>query len=148
MGSAWRNAKRALGLNLCVHVSRTMGDEKDDVVRHVVSAEGLRASDAAATTSSSPGSSMDAWEIILRMPSTPTPSSVGARISESGTRSSKIRFFFYFFFLSNADLFVLLIKRTNLFHFFPLIFLYEVLCCFVIDKSIKLTISWSLDVIC
>lgn len=90
MGSAWRNAKRALGLNLCVHVPRPMGDEEDDMVRRGVSAEGLRASDAAATASPSPRSSMHASQIISRTSSTPTPSSDGLRMPKSGSRSSKV----------------------------------------------------------
>ncbi|KAG6531343.1 E3 ubiquitin-protein ligase WAV3-like [Zingiber officinale] len=89
MGSAWRNAKRTLGLNLCVHVPRPMGDEEGDMVRRGASAEGRRASVAAATASSSPQSSMNASQIISRTTSTPTPSSDGLRIPKSGSRSSK-----------------------------------------------------------
>ena len=76
MGSAWRRAKIALGLNMCVYVPAS-ADEED-------SAE--RLSDAALLP---PPMSM-----------TPTPSSAGLRLSKSVSRSSKVcisvmeRFFF------------------------------------------------------
>lgn len=128
MGSAWRNAKRALGLNLCVHVPRPMGDEEDDMVRRGVSAEGLRASDAAATASPSPRSSMHASQIISRTSSTPTPSSDGLRMPKSGSRSSKVWFLYIFLCFSTEDFFLFFGSfgaRTKLICFSPVILLWK-----------------------
>ncbi|KAA8534376.1 hypothetical protein F0562_031873 [Nyssa sinensis] len=70
MGSKWRKAKLALGLNLCAYVPRTV---------EVSSPPSERLSDAALLSPSySPA-----------MATTPTPSSRGLRLSKSLSRSSK-----------------------------------------------------------
>ncbi|WOL09938.1 hypothetical protein Cni_G18692 [Canna indica] len=89
MESTWRKAKKALSLNLCVHLPRAMGDEDDDVFQPGWSAAGRRASDAATTATSSPSGSVGASEFRLLMPKTPTPSSGGLRLSKADSRSSK-----------------------------------------------------------
>ncbi|KAF5959547.1 hypothetical protein HYC85_000756 [Camellia sinensis] len=71
MGSKWRKAKLALGMNLCVYVPRTIddGDYSPPLSE--------RGSDAALLSPS------------VSMPMTPTPSSHGLRLSKSMSRSSK-----------------------------------------------------------
>ncbi|CAL9045518.1 unnamed protein product [Musa banksii] len=86
MGSLWRKAKKAMGLNLCVHVPSAMGD---DGFPSGGPAAGWRVSDAAATATSSPAGSVGASEFQALMPSTPTLSSGSLRVSKSGSRSSK-----------------------------------------------------------
>lgn len=78
MGSRWRKAKLALGLNLCVYVPKTLDDASpsDDPSR--------RSSDAAVV---SPSSGPPDFRAL--MPTTPTPTSSGLRLSKSGSRSSK-----------------------------------------------------------
>lgn len=71
MGSKWRKAKLALGMNLCVYVPRTI----DDGDYSPPPSE--RGSDAALLSPS------------VSMPMTPTPSSHGLRLSKSMSRSSK-----------------------------------------------------------
>ncbi|CAK9136103.1 unnamed protein product [Ilex paraguariensis] len=66
MGSKWRKAKTALGLNLCLYVPRAIDDS---------SVPSERLSDAAL--------------LYPTMPMTPTPSSHGLRLSKSFSRSSK-----------------------------------------------------------
>lgn len=97
MGSLWRKAKKAMGLNLCVHVPSAMGD---DGLPSGGPAAGWRVSDAAATATSSPAGSVGASEFQALMPSTPTLSSGSLRVSKSGSRSSKVRSFFRSFFAS------------------------------------------------
>ncbi|GKV34145.1 hypothetical protein SLEP1_g42554 [Rubroshorea leprosula] len=77
MGSKWRKAKLALGLNLCVYMPRTL----EDPLPSIDSSE--RLSDVALL---SPGN----WDMTTpSRPMTPTPSSHGLRFSKSGTKSSK-----------------------------------------------------------
>lgn len=71
MGSKWRKAKLALGLNMCLYVPQTV--EQDS------SPSPSRFSDA---VSLSPAAA-------LSRGSTPTPSSSGLRLSKSGPKSSK-----------------------------------------------------------
>lgn len=78
MGSKWRKAKLALGLNLCVFVPRTLEDSPPPPSA-VDSSE--RLSDAALLPP------VD-WDTCHR-PMTPTPSSHGLRLSKSGSKSSK-----------------------------------------------------------
>lgn len=66
MGSAWRRAKLALGLNMCVYVPAT-ADEEDTA-----------------------GRPSDAALLPPAMSTTPTPSSAGLRLSKSASRSSKV----------------------------------------------------------
>ncbi|CAA7398860.1 unnamed protein product [Spirodela intermedia] len=78
MASAWRKAKIALGLNLCVHVPRTLDDASpsDDTTG--------RFSDAATSSPASTGSATR-----RSRPMTPTASASVLRLSKSGSRSSK-----------------------------------------------------------
>ncbi|OWM87598.1 hypothetical protein CDL15_Pgr022710 [Punica granatum] len=78
MGSKWRKAKLALGLNLCVYVPRTLEDSPPDSD----DASTERLSDAALL---SPGN----WDAGHSRPMTPTPSSHGLRFSRSASKSSK-----------------------------------------------------------
>ena len=73
MGSKWRKAKLALGLNLCVVVPRTLEDSPS------VLEASERHSDAALL---SPANSS--------RPTTPSPSSHGLWLSKSGSKSSKV----------------------------------------------------------
>lgn len=77
MGSKWRKAKLALGLNLCVLVPRTLEDSAPSLE------DSERLSDAALLSPANwgPGSSQ---------PGTPTSSSHGLRLSKSSSKSSKI----------------------------------------------------------
>ncbi|KAJ6819363.1 uncharacterized protein M6B38_402790 [Iris pallida] len=76
-GGVWRRAKLALGLNLCVYVPKTLDDDDDcDVSGGDVTG---RSSNAATGES----------DYRALMPTTPTPTSSGLRLSKSGSRSSK-----------------------------------------------------------
>ncbi|AED97369.1 retroelement pol polyprotein-like [Arabidopsis thaliana] len=67
MGSKWRKAKVALGLNLCLYVPKTLEDSSPP-----------RRSDDAVSLS----------PVIVQRPSTPTPSSSGLRLPRSMSKSS------------------------------------------------------------
>ncbi|KAJ1694586.1 hypothetical protein LUZ63_011284 [Rhynchospora breviuscula] len=85
MGSRWRKAKLSLGLNLCVYVPKTL-DEITSSSSSTVPSPSVVSPDAAALPSPvAPGSS----DFTMLMPTTPTPSSSGLRLSKSGSRSSK-----------------------------------------------------------
>lgn len=79
MGSKWRKAKLALGLNLCTYMPRTLEDSPPDTG----DASTERLSDAALL---SPGN----WETDRSRPMTPIPSSHGLRLSRSASKSSKV----------------------------------------------------------
>ncbi|KAA8550376.1 hypothetical protein F0562_002060 [Nyssa sinensis] len=82
MGSKWRKAKLALGLNMCVYVPRTLEDSSSSV------GPAGRFSDADLLSPSlSPASRSS--DCRLEMPTTPTPSSSGLRLSKHGIKSSK-----------------------------------------------------------
>lgn len=87
MGSKWRKAKLALGLNLCVHVPRKLEDSPPTSDDGSTSTE--RLSDAALL---SPGN----WDMGRSTPMTPTPSSHGLRLSRSASKSSKVSAFSFF----------------------------------------------------
>ncbi|KAG6735732.1 hypothetical protein POTOM_061604 [Populus tomentosa] len=72
MGSKWRKAKLALGLNLCVYVPRTLDDS--------AAPSSERLSDAALLSPTN-------WD---SRPMTPTPSSHGLRLAKSGSKPSKL----------------------------------------------------------
>ncbi|KAG1359758.1 E3 ubiquitin-protein ligase WAV3 [Cocos nucifera] len=78
MGSTWRKAKLALGLNLCVYVPKAIDDASpsDD--------PSGRSSNVAVV---SPPSGTSDFRAL--MPTTPTPTSSGLRLSKSGSRSFK-----------------------------------------------------------
>lgn len=75
MGSKWRKAKLALGLKLCVSVPRTLDSDDSPPPSQILSDVSLP------PPSESPE--------IATMPTTPTPSSRGLRLSRSMSRSSK-----------------------------------------------------------
>ncbi|KAJ6828843.1 uncharacterized protein M6B38_361520 [Iris pallida] len=77
MGGAWRRAKVALGLNLCVYVPKTLDDDDEGVL----SGGGVAGRFSDAVTGES--------DYRALMPTTPTPTSSGLRLSKSGSRSSK-----------------------------------------------------------
>lgn len=79
MGSKWRKAKLALGLNLCAYLPRTLDDD-DDGYSSLPSTE--RLSDAALL---SPLSSVN---MAASGPMTPLPSANGLRLSKSLSRSA------------------------------------------------------------
>ncbi|KAM5555994.1 E3 ubiquitin-protein ligase WAV3 [Rosa sericea] len=74
MGSKWRKARMALGLNLCVYLPKTLEDSSPSSLD---SEE--RLSDAALLSPANLGSSR---------PPTPSPSSYGFKLSRSGSKSS------------------------------------------------------------
>ncbi|XP_010935893.1 E3 ubiquitin-protein ligase WAV3 [Elaeis guineensis] len=76
MGSRWRKAKLALGLNLCVYVPKTLDD--------VSPSDSWISSDPTAVSPASGASDFRAL-----MPSTPTPTSSGLRLSKSSASSKK-----------------------------------------------------------
>ncbi|KAL6276140.1 hypothetical protein ACE6H2_019741 [Prunus campanulata] len=84
MGSKWRKAKLALGLNTCLYVPQTKeaGEESSPSSNDVVAS---RFSDAVSSSSmiSPTGLGSDC------RPTTPTPSSSGLRLPKTGTKSSK-----------------------------------------------------------
>lgn len=75
MGSKWRKAKLALGLNLCVYMPRTLEDPPP-----LDSSE--RLSDVALLSPAN-------WDMTSSRPMTPIPSSHGLRLSRNGSKSSK-----------------------------------------------------------
>lgn len=81
MGSKWRKAKLALGLNTCLYVPQTSEDSSpsNDVAP-------ARFSDVVSPSSMlSPTGHAAACQ-----PTTPTPSSSGLRLSKNGAKSSKV----------------------------------------------------------
>lgn len=87
MGSKWRKAKLALGLNTCLYVPQTRetGEESSPSSNDVAAS---RFSDAVSSSSmiSPTGLGSDC------RPTTPTPSSSGLRLPKTGTKSSKVWF--------------------------------------------------------
>ncbi|XP_050368643.1 E3 ubiquitin-protein ligase WAV3-like [Argentina anserina] len=83
MGSKWRKAKLALGLNTCLYVPQTSEEHPSSPSPNGVVAS--RHSDAVSSSSllSPTGLGSD------RQATTPTPSSSGLRLPKSGTKSSK-----------------------------------------------------------
>jgi hypothetical protein len=79
MGSKWRKAKLALGLNLCVYVPRTLDDS--------AAPSSERLSDAALLSPTN-------WD---SRPMTPTPSSHGLRLAKSGSKPSKVCLLYIYF---------------------------------------------------
>ncbi|KAL6912289.1 hypothetical protein ACP4OV_001094 [Aristida adscensionis] len=105
MESRWRKAKMSLGLNLCVYVPRTLeGDEASSpstasstaaLVSPVASSSSAATSaNTTPTAAASPaeqgggGGQLKAGPAAL-MPTTPTPTSAGLRLSKSGSKSFK-----------------------------------------------------------
>ncbi|CAN6233013.1 unnamed protein product [Urochloa humidicola] len=101
MESRWRKAKMSLGLNLCVYVPRTL--EGDDVsspntgssTAALVSP--VASSSSAATSANTTPTAASAEQSNGKanggagalMPTTPTPTSAGLRLSKSGSKSFK-----------------------------------------------------------
>uniref|UniRef100_A0A5B6YL50 RING-type E3 ubiquitin transferase n=1 Tax=Davidia involucrata TaxID=16924 RepID=A0A5B6YL50_DAVIN len=78
MGSKWRKAKLALGLNMCAYVPRTLEDSSPSVE------PAGRFSDADLLSPAARSS-----DCLLEMPTTPTESSSGLRLSKHSIKSSK-----------------------------------------------------------
>lgn len=83
MGSKWRKAKLALGLNTCLYVPRTLEDTLPS------GEDAGRPSDAGFRSSSLSPSERNS-DCRLEMPNTPTPSSSGLRLSKHGAKPSKV----------------------------------------------------------
>lgn len=81
MGSKWRKAKIALGLNLCVYVPGSHDDASPSAMDGAA-----RFSDV---SSASHAADRD-LDSLPKTPTTPTPSSSGLRLSKTGSRSSKV----------------------------------------------------------
>ncbi|KAG4998016.1 hypothetical protein JHK85_029455 [Glycine max] len=77
MGSKWKKAKVALGLNLCMFVPRTLDDDSPP---HPVVSE--RLSDAALLSPAN-------WSTSSSRPTTPVSSFHGLKLSKSSSKSSK-----------------------------------------------------------
>lgn len=90
MGSRWRKAKLSLGLNLCVYVPKTLDEIPSSSAAPSPSAVTVN-SDAAVLASPVASGPSD---FTMLMPTTPTPSSSGLRLSKSGSRSSKVDLYF------------------------------------------------------
>jgi hypothetical protein len=99
MGSKWRKAKLALGLNLCVYVPRTLDDS--------AAPSSERLSDAALLPPKN-------WD---SRPMTPTPSSHGLRLAKSGSKSSKVCLLFFLFSHIFSCFYLLRIEHYSV--FFP-----------------------------
>ncbi|VFQ96586.1 unnamed protein product [Cuscuta campestris] len=84
MGSKWRKAKMALGLNMCLYVPKTREEEEEEPAS-APPPPAARVSDAV-WLSPDPTQSSDSR---VSMPTTPTPSSSGLRLSKHGAKSSK-----------------------------------------------------------
>lgn len=110
MGSKWRKAKLALGLNLCSYVPRTLEDSPP--------APSERLSDAALLSPTN-------WD---SRPMTPTPSSHGLRLSKSGSKSSKVCAFLLFLHL-------FLVEYTSIFGVLLLVF--HGFCYFWVEIKVK-----------
>ncbi|XP_016489603.2 E3 ubiquitin-protein ligase WAV3 isoform X1 [Nicotiana tabacum] len=80
MGSKWRKAKLALGLNMCLYVPKTLEDSP------AVALSGGRFSDAVSLSPTTPNRNSDCH---VDMPTTPTPSSSGLRLPKHSSKSSK-----------------------------------------------------------
>lgn len=82
MGSKWRKAKLALGLNMCLYVPKTLEDSPA-----AAAASGERFSDAVSLSPTTPDRNSDCH---VDMPTTPTPSSSGLRLPKHhSSKSSK-----------------------------------------------------------
>lgn len=102
MGSKWRKAKLALGLNTCLYVPKTLEDSPAATATAAAAAAavvGGRFSDAVSLSPTTPNRNSDCH---VDMPTTPTPSSSGLRLpkhhsSKSTKVRKKIQIFIYFF---------------------------------------------------
>ncbi|PHU03881.1 hypothetical protein BC332_29132 [Capsicum chinense] len=74
MGSKWRKAKLALGINMCLYVPKTHEDDSDTMVRG-------RFSDAVSLSPTTPNRNSEC-HVVVDMPTTPTPSSSGLRLQQ------------------------------------------------------------------
>ncbi|KAG8072835.1 hypothetical protein GUJ93_ZPchr0006g43361 [Zizania palustris] len=96
MESRWRKAKMSLGLNLCVYVPRTLddGDPPSTGSSTAVLVSPVTSSSSAATsTNTTPTAEQSMGKVKggagALMPTTPTPTSAGLRLSKSGSKSFK-----------------------------------------------------------
>ncbi|KAI4982927.1 hypothetical protein ZWY2020_023419 [Hordeum vulgare] len=100
MESRWRKAKMSLGLNLCVYVPRTLDDMDNAGPPSTGSSTAALVSPAASSSASSYATSANTTPTAdtpngsargpgALMPTTPTPTSAGLRLSKSGSKSFK-----------------------------------------------------------
>ncbi|KAF7086746.1 hypothetical protein CFC21_090005 [Triticum aestivum] len=97
MESRWRKAKMSLGLNLCVYVPRTLddldagppstGSSTAALVSPAASSSSYATSANTTPTADPPNGSARGPGAL--MPTTPTPTSAGLRLSKSGSKSFK-----------------------------------------------------------
>lgn len=114
MGSKWRKAKVALGMNLCLYVPRKREDEE-----HCLSPPSSSSIDTAERLSDAALLSPTHWAVTSSRPNTPTPSSHGLKLSKSASKSSKVcsllcSLIFIFIFLIK----LLLVSFLRLLYFF------------------------------
>ncbi|KAF8039848.1 hypothetical protein BT93_B2153 [Corymbia citriodora subsp. variegata] len=85
MGSKWRKLKLALGLNnsaaACLYIPQTLDDPPPSSASASASSAAARFSDAASFSPTD--------RSLLRLPTTPTPSSSGLRLSKTSPKASK-----------------------------------------------------------
>ncbi|KAL5211767.1 hypothetical protein ABZP36_022614 [Zizania latifolia] len=96
MESRWRKAKMSLGLNLCVYVPRTLDDGDPPSTGSSTAAlvsPVTSSSSAATSTNTTPTAEQSMGKVKggagALMPTTPTPTSTGLRLSKSGSKSFK-----------------------------------------------------------
>ncbi|KAL6635309.1 hypothetical protein ACP70R_027980 [Stipagrostis hirtigluma subsp. patula] len=101
MESRWRKAKMSLGLNLCVYVPRTLEGDEASSPNTASSTAALvspvASSSSAATSANTTPTAASAEQSNGKvkggagalMPTTPTPTSAGLRLSKSGSKSFK-----------------------------------------------------------
>jgi hypothetical protein len=94
MESRWRKAKMSLGLNLCVYVPRTLddGDSPSTGSSTAALVSPVASSSSAATSANTtPTAEQRVKGAGALMPTTPTPTSAGLRLSKSGSKSFKVQ---------------------------------------------------------
>uniref|UniRef100_A0A0E0K6K3 RING-type domain-containing protein n=1 Tax=Oryza punctata TaxID=4537 RepID=A0A0E0K6K3_ORYPU len=93
MESRWRKAKMSLGLNLCVYVPRTLddGDSPSTGSSTAALVSPVASSSSAATSANTTPTAEQRVKggAGALMPTTPTPTSAGLRLSKSGSKSFK-----------------------------------------------------------
>lgn len=87
MGSKWRKAKLALGLNTCLYIPKTLEDSPATASASASTVTGGRLFDAVSLSPTTPNRNSDCH---VDMPTTPTPSSSGLRMPKHhNSKSSK-----------------------------------------------------------
>lgn len=80
----------SLGLNLCVYVPRTLDDDGSPSTGSSTAALVSPAASSAATSANTTPTAEQAAAGKVLMPTTPTPTSAGLRLSKSGSKSFKV----------------------------------------------------------